>query len=323
MCQKPMQKWGKHRNGKPRYRCEDCGTNGTRIRADLTEKYRKELYEKWLLSKFTLSDYAVKYGVTRRTLDRWFVPFRNHEIVPTPHSTQSDIFIIDGYYVEYGATVLIAQNPRNEIIGWHFTYRENTSTWFEFLNQITVFPRAIVCDGQKGMLKAIQIRYPGVILQRCQFHVIHHINLLLTKHPETEAARELKTLVNQITKVKTKDDLKEWLLIYKSWYHNYKDFLKERTYQDHLTPQGRRKWHYTHGHLHASYSHLKNALPHLFKYLLYPEIPNTSNRIEGGINAQLQRMIDDHRGTKLLQRRQMIALILKRKQTKKPTQNVT
>jgi hypothetical protein len=216
--------------------------------------------------------------------------------------------------VEYGATVLIAQNPLNQVVGWHFTYTESATTWSEFLNHLSAFPRAIVCDGQKGMIKAIKLRYPGVIIQRCQFHVIHQINLLLTKHPETEAARRLKTLVNQITSVQTKEDLKIWLVHYKTWYHAYESFLKEKTYQEKLTPRGRRKWHYTHGHLHASHSHLKNALPNLFQYLRYPGIPNTSNRIEGGINAQIQRKIDDHRGTTLLQRRQIIALLLKQKQ---------
>lgn len=309
-----MQKWGIHRSGKAHYRCPRCGSNGTRLRADLTQKYHRQLYQKWLLSKLTLSDFGVAYRVTRRTLDRWFTPFRDEEIVPSCHLTQSDIFIIDGYYVEYGATVLIAQNPLNKVVSWHFTYTENSSTWLTFLNGISTFPRAVVCDGQKGMLKAIKLRYPGVIIQRCQFHVIHQINLLLTKHPETEAARKLKYLVNQIVLVKIKDDLRTWLLSYKSWYRQYADFIKERTSQEKLTPTGRHKWHYTHGHLHASHSHLKNALPNLFQYLRDGEIPNTSNRIEGGINAQIQRLIDHHRGTKILQRRQIIALLLKRKQ---------
>ncbi len=309
-----MQKWGSHRSGKAHYRCPRCGSNETRLRVDLTQKYHRQLYQKWLLSKLTLSDFGVAYRVTSRTLDRWFTPFRDEEITPSCHLIQSDIFIIDGYYVEYGATVLIAQNPLNQVVGWHFTYTENSSTWLTFLNSISAFPRAVICDGQKGMFKAIKLRYPGVIIQRCQFHVIHQINLLLTKHPETEAARKLKYLVNQIVLVKSKDDLRTWLLTYKSWYQQYRAFLKERTYQEKLTPTGRRKWHYTHGHLHASHSHLKNALPNLFQYLRYPQIPNTSNRIEGGINAQIQRLIDHHRGTKLLQRRQIIALLLKRKQ---------
>jgi len=310
-----MQKWGKHRSGKVHYRCPWCGSNETRLRVDLTQRYRRQLYQKWLLSKFTLSDFGKQYGVTRQTLDRWFLPFRDEEIIPDYHLAQSDIFIIDGYYVEYGATCLIAQNPLNQVVGWHFTYTESSSTWLTFLNSISAFPRAVVCDGQKGMLKAIRLRHPGVIIQRCQFHVIHQINLLLTKHPETEAARQLKIIVNQITQVKTKEELRTWLLSYKSWYREYQSFLKERTYQEKLTLTGRHKWHYTHAHLHASHSHLKNALPNLFQCVRFPEIPNTSNRIEGGINAQLQRIIDDHRGTKILQRRQIIALLLKRKQS--------
>ncbi|MBP9670028.1 transposase [Candidatus Woesebacteria bacterium] len=312
-----MQKWGKHPGGNQRYRCSKCGTSGLLKRGDVPQKSHRELYQKWLLSKLTLSDFGAAYRVTRRTLDRWFAPFRDEEIVPSRHLTQSDVFIIDGYYVEYGATVLIAQNPLNQVVGWHFTYTENSSTWLTFLNSISSFPRAVVCDGQKGMLKAIKLRYPGVIIQRCQFHVIHQINLLLTKHPETEAARKLKYLVNQIILVKTKDGLRNWLISYKSWYKHYESFLKERTYQEKLTPTGRHKWHYTHGHLHASHSHLKNALPNLFQYLRFPQIPNTSNRIEGGINAQVQRLIDHHRGTKLLGRRQIIALLLKRKQEAK------
>jgi len=72
-----------------------------------------------------------------------------------------------------------------------------------------------VCDGQKGMIKAIKLRWPGVIIQRCQFHVIHQVNILLTKYPETLAAQTFKKLVGSIILVKTKDDLKIWLIAYK------------------------------------------------------------------------------------------------------------
>ena len=191
------------------------------------------------------------------------------------------------------------------------------------MKKISAFPCAIVCDGQKGMIKAIKLRWPGVIIQRCQFHVIHQVNILLTKYPETLAAQTFKKLVGSIILVKTKDDLKIWLIAYKQWYLEYKEFLKERTYQEGRTPTGRRKWHYTHGRLHAAHSHLKHAYPNLFQYIRFPQIPNTSNRIEGGINAQIQRHIDRHRGTTLFQRRQIIAAFLREKQTEKPTRNFT
>ncbi len=281
------------------------------------------MYESWLLSKLTLSDFAQKYAVTRRTLDNWFAPFREQEILPHSISGADEIFIIDGYYVQYGATVLIAQSTKNDVVNWLFTYAENFLTWLELCEKISVFPFAVVCDGQKGMIKAIKLRWPGIIIQRCQFHVIHQVNILLTKHPETLAAQTFKALVGDIVMVRTQNDLKIWLMRYKHWYVAYNTFLREKTYQDSRTPTGRQKWHYTHGRLHAAHSHLKHAFPNLFQYIRFPEIPNTSNRIEGGINAQIQRHIDHHRGTTLFQRRQIIAAFLKQKQSQKPTQNFT
>lgn len=318
-----MQKWGTHPSGTQRYRCLKCHDNGVRKRDDLIQKYRRILYQKWLLSKFTLSDFGNSYKVDRRTLDRWFKPFRDQDLLANEVNCRGKVVVIDGYYLQYGATVLVAQMTENTVIGWSFTYAENYTTWLGFFYTIKSFPLAIVCDGQKGMLKAIKLRWPGIVIQRCQFHVIHQVNILLTKHPETMAATQFKDLVNEITDVKTRDDLGSWLIQYRSWYRQYQLFFKERTYQEYTTSTGRRKWHYTHGHLHAANSHLKNALPNLFQYLRYPEIPNTSNRIEGGINALIQRRIDSHRGTTLFQRRQIIAGLLRQKQLQKPTRNVT
>ena len=184
------------------------------------------MYLKWLLSKLTLTDFAIKYHVTRRTLHNWFKPFRNLEITAHDTSGGEDIFIIDGYYLEFAATVLIAQTPSNQVIGWSFTYAENFSTWLDFFNSIAAFPSMVVCDGQKGMIKAIKLRWPGVVIQRCQFHVIHQINILLTKFPETMAAQKFKLLVSGISKVKTEIDLRVWLIQYRDWFQRYSYFLK-------------------------------------------------------------------------------------------------
>ncbi len=99
-----------------------------------------------------------------------------------------------------------------------------------------------------------------------------------------------------------------WISDYKIWWLTYNNFIKEKTYSNtELTPTGRRKWHYTHGRLHAAYSHLKNAIPNLFCYLLDPKIPNTTNFVEGAINSTLQEKLRLHRGLKLLKRRILIA----------------
>jgi len=266
-----------------------------------------------LTSKETVTQYAEKYDVTRRTVINWFRVFRDDEIVPKTVVTRDAVLIVDGYYVERFASVLIAQTTA-QIVTWHFTQTETSFTWSELLGKVPSIPFAVVCDGQKGILKALKTHWPSVIVHRCQFHVMHYCLLLLTKHPETQAAKDFRRIVLEISSIKTKEHCAVWLTIYRRWYNTYCEFLKSKTHQETMTPTGRKKWHYTHSRLHAAHSHLKNALPNLFKYLLYPEIPNTTNHIEGGTNARLQEYLHLHRGLGLFQRRQLIALLLKKKQ---------
>ena len=267
-----------------------------------------------MLGKLSLSEIAVKYKVTIRTLHNWFIPFWNKEPKPEQVNIADKILIIDGKYVEQKACVLIAVCNK-KIAFWYFTQRENYNTWFAFFSSFTHIPFAIVCDGQKGMLKAIRQRFPQVIIQRCQFHVIQYITTKLTKNPESNASQKLRELVLQISKIKTKQNLKIWLTNYKYWYQAHKEFIKEKTYQPHnLTLTGRPKWHYTHSRLHASHSHLKNSLPNLFRYLQHPKIPNTTNFVEGAINASMQEKLRFHRGLSLKKRRVLIAHFLSTKQ---------
>ena len=137
----------------------------------------------------------------------------------------------------------------------------------------------------------------------------------MTQNPESSASIELKILALKTSKIKTKEDLRVWLTDYKYWWQTHKEFIKEKTYPiNSFTPTGRPKWNYTHQKLHASHSHLKNAIHYLFRYLQHPEIPNTTNFVEGGINSPMQEKLRFHRGLKLPKRRILIAHFLSSKQ---------
>lgn len=309
-----MQKWGKDARGKPRFRCSSCKLSTQRKRIDVTQKHRLELFRTWLLGKLELSWYATKYGVSRQTLFNWFTPFWLEEPLPKEVDIRNRVLIVDGKYIERSATVLVATTT-DFVVFWHFTQRETAATWSIFFGGLLQIPFAVVLDGQRGAIKAVKSRFPGIIIQRCQFHVIHYCLAKLTQNPESTAAIELRFLVLRITRVTTRTEFSVWISDYKSWFHQHKGFLKQKTKQsDNLTPTGRPKWHYTHSRLHAAHSHLKNALPYLFKYLLYPQIPNTTNFVEGAINAPMQEKLRNHRGLNLTQRRVLIAHFLASKQ---------
>lgn len=309
-----MQKWGKSAAGTQRYICHKCKQTRVRTRPNSTKHNHFKLYLDWLSGKTTLDEFGVKHGVSRRTLGRWFKPFHQEEIFPDLIKCRGQVIIADGYFVHRQACVLITILTTNQPVTWYFTQTENTQTWLACFSQIKDAPLAIVLDGKAGSIKAAKFRWPRILVQRCQFHVIHYVNSLLTKNPEIQAARDFKRLIGKITSVRSLDQWKWWVEEFKDWYLLYGELIKERTYREALTPTGRHKWHYTHGRLHAAFSHVKNAFAFLFVYLKYPQIPNTSNRIEGSINASLQRLLDAHRGQSLLGQRQLISAFLKSKQ---------
>jgi hypothetical protein len=269
-----------------------------------------------------LTEIGSEYGVDRKTLKRWFQPFWDDEPLVDLKNIASKVLIIDGKVIEKNSTVLVGAVDK-KIVFWLFVQRESYATWRTFFTNFNHIPLAIVGDGQKGMFKAIKEVFPRVIFQRCQFHVIKYCRMKLTQNPETIAAQELRILALQTSKLKTKEGLRYWLEEYKMWLQNHLDFVKEKTYPENsFTPTGRRRWHYTHQNLHASYSHIKNAFPYLFRYLQHPRIPNTTNFVEGAINAPIQEKLRSHRGLKLPKRKILIAHFLSSKQGEKPTRNV-
>lgn len=317
-----MQKWGKDAHEKIRFRCKFCNASRIRKRSDLSKKYRKELFVKWLLGKQSLEEIAHKYKVSTKTIYRWFKPFWHDEPLPEIANIANQVLVIDGKYIDKNATVLVGTVGK-KVVFWLFVQRENYNSWRTFLSSFKHIPLAITCDGQKGMLKAIREVFSRVIVQRCQFHVIKYCRTKLTQNPESIAVQELRILVLQISKIKTKEELRIWLEDYKLWLQNHLDFVKEKTYSENsFTPTRRKRWHYTHKNLHASYSHIKNTFPYLFRCLQHPTIPNTTNFVEGVINAPMQEKLRFHRGLKLPKRRILITQFLSSKQPKKPTQNV-
>ena len=309
-----MQRWGKNKSGSVRFRCKFCNVSGTRKRLDLSQKYRKRLFVKWLLGKESLGEIATKYNTSIRTLNTWFKPFWGEEPLSKIENIANKVLVIDGKVIDKNSTVLVG-TVNKKVVFWLFVQRESYATWRTFFTNFDHIPFAIVGDGQKGMSKAIKEVFPRVIFQCCQFHVIKYCKTKLTQNPKTVAAQELRILVLQISKIKTKEELRLWLENYKIWLQNHLEFVKEKNYPENsFTPTGRKRWHYTHKNLHSAYSHIKNAFPYLFRYLQHPRIQNTTNFVEGAINAPMQEKLRSHRGLKLPKRKILIAQFLSSKQ---------
>jgi hypothetical protein len=166
-------------------------------------------------------------------------------------------------------------------------------------------PQAIVSDGSNALLKAARVVFPGVPQQRCLLHLQRQCLLWLTRRPKTLAGQSLRYLAIELLRVQSVEDAQDWNLLLSSWFELFGQVLQEKTLSVQLTP-GRRNWWYTHKSLRKAWRLLNNALPNLWLWLAYSEVPRTTNSLEGGINAPIKRLLHRHSG--LSPHRQKLAI---------------
>lgn len=313
-----MQKWGRHRNGKVRYYCSHCACSSTKHRTDISRQKYFRLFIQWLLGNQSLQEIAVISGISRMTLYRHFLEFK--KVSSYRHSVTSinKVIIIDGTFLTPSIVVLVARTT-TQIINWRFYTGENFITWKDFLTTL-LRPKAVVCDGQKGMLKALRLLWEGIIIQRCLFHIQSRCLTKLTQHPQLLPNQQLRLICLKICHLETLEARNSWLREYRQWKLDNQRFIYHKTL--HFNPIIEDIYYtYAHRSTRTVIYLIDHALPNMFEYLYDSDIPRTSNYLEGGTNARLKELIHRHRGLTL--KGQIILADHYLRKQQKPTQNVT
>jgi hypothetical protein len=68
------------------------------------------------------------------------------------------------------------------------------ANWSAFLGSLAGEPKRIVCDAHKGMLQAVEERWPQAEVHQCEWHLHHALERLLTKELRSDPSDELKEL---------------------------------------------------------------------------------------------------------------------------------
>lgn len=315
-----MQKHGKTVKNTTRWYCSFCHKSSVWKRFDLTEKYTRKLFSSWTTGNQNLTEIAHTKRVTRETLSRRFSKYYHQDLTPVaPVSLEGQVLVCDGIHTDGRYEVVLIVRTKNIPIYWHAVPYELYSTWLSVFSRLPR-PKAIVGDGQKGMIAAIHTVWPDIPFQRCIVHVERLVRLRVSCHPTTRAGYELLRLSMRLKTVWTRRQKRRWLRSFKHWRKKYKSTINQKTTI--ILPSGRKSWRYTHGRLHSAYSLINNRLPNLFTYVGHRDIPRTTNLVEGGINARIKELIHRHRGL-TGEKKKIIAFnyLLNRRQ--KPTQNVT
>ena len=317
-----MQKRGRTAAGTQRWYCSSWVSSAVRKRPDTQDRHHRALFTRWLTGNRSLSEVAYDYGVSRRTLIRWFAPLWGRiQPLPTLNLEPCAVYILDGVYLSGREHAALICRTLTAQLTWMFAVRESFASWVAFLQNLPA-PDVIVLDGQKGLLAAILCLWPQAQIQRCLVHIERLARIKLTRQPKTRVGKELLTLVRGLFSVRTRRQRRRWLRAYRRWEQQHAVFLKERSYGEPKAGK-KRSWWYTHRNIRAARSLLRNALPHLFTFVHYPHVPRTTNHVEGGVNSRLKELVHRHRGLPQDRKQVLVGKYLARRREEKPPRNVT
>jgi len=315
-CQNKLQKRSKTAAGKQRWQCKVCAFSTTHKRPDLSHGFTLEKFVSWLLGKLSQNELDQSSRTFRsQTVWCW-------DIIPKPILTGEihHSIIVDGIRVGH-MSCLIARTTKY-VITWVWVPYEGSSYW-SILFMLLPQPNYVVCDGQKGLLKALAICWPDSIIQRCRFHAWLNIKAKLTLHPESKASQELLQIARNLLQVRTKKQARRWKYQLKYWYRKHHKFINERTIK-YNPKRGERRWRYTHERLRSAYRQLNKITDNLLQssYRINPELPHTTNHIEGGINSQIRTKLKSHRGMNQTHQMRLVDWYLySRVEAQKPPRN--
>ena len=303
-CSNKLQKNGynitKH-GKKTKWKCLQCDTNRQRPRLDLRSKYTLRRFVDYLIGTASATDV---FGSTS-TFNRQNAWCWNIEPQPIITGEVYDYLIIDAKPLK-GSTCAIVRN-RKCVINWRHGISENSTLWRETLS-VLPRPGAVVCDGQRGISKALNVLWPGTVIQRCHVHVRRNIRIKLTRNPQTEAGADLQWLMIRLGQVNNDTSMAVFIALFDELYVKHLNFLNERTYN--TNPEGKRKWWYTHGKVRSAYRQIDKLISddQLFAFITHPklDLSSTTNGLEGGINSRLDELIMRHRGMNLRRQQRLV-----------------
>ncbi len=211
---------------------------------------------------------------------------------------------VDGIYV--GSWCCLIAVAGDHVLGWQWCDTEKKAAWAALLTRFPA-PTVVITDGGSGIAAALSECWSETAVQRCLVHVQRNVRTYLTGRPRTEAGKALLRLGRALTRITTAAEAAAWLGGLNDWHQSYGRLVKARTYRtgSAVVPgwvRDNQTWWYTHDRLRKAYRLLErlSQAGMLFTYLRTEfaglQIASTTNRIEGGTNAQLRLLLRAHRG---------------------------
>lgn len=309
VCGSGMRRHGVTSAGTERYFCPVCRKATTIRRDDARLRHEYDRLVAWLTSPDSKTEIAKRYGLTRQALSYEFRQFfKKNPDGMAPVGFQAKRLIVDAKFIHGSELCALIAVDEDDKIFWQFATGENYGTWYACLVRFKP-PEVVVADGEKGVAGFVKRYWPGTGFQRCHFHMVKLVIQYLSRNPKEEAGIEILKLMYRLKYVKSHEHKQRWLMFHEIWEKRFEKVFNEKN----------ESGQYAHRKIRSVRFIVRKALPNLFTYLDYPGCPNTTNLVEGWVNAALAEALRRHRGLHLSQKKILVSIILSHLTRKKPT----
>ncbi len=280
--------FGTSRQNRQRFKCKQC--QKTYIWKEKVNKYNREKiwFELWIRESYSIRQISIHSRHSESKLKRiknyWLeqMPYENFDF------SKYKYLIYDGtYFHKTGCFISLMDAISQKTIAHIYTKKEGYRwiyPWFSSLKERGLNPLYITMDGERSAIRAIHELWPQARIQRCLYHIQREGMRWLRTYPKTQAGKDLRCLLKTLCQINSAEERDRFIAAYAQWLDRYKNFVL-------LLPREQVAFK----DLRRTMALIYNALPDMFYYLDDPNIPKTTNTLEG-FYSRLKADYRKHRG---------------------------
>lgn len=220
----------------------------------------------------------------KRVIDYWLKipPEIKQDYLSVKH------IICDGTLLKRNVGIYSVMDASNkQILKGSYGVKEGVKDLLPFYTSLAglgLNPISATVDGNPQQIKYLREVWPSIIIQRCIVHVQRQGLSWCRRTPKRTEAKHLRELFIGICDIFSTQEAQRFTLDFKKWENRYGSMIQ------HSTNRGK-----VFSDIIRARSMLTKALPDLFHYLDNPNIPRSTNALEGYF-SRLKEHYRLHRG---------------------------
>lgn len=202
---------------------------------------------------------------------------------------QHQYLILDGTFIHRPVSLITLMDAKaNRVIYGQYGIEEESESdllaFFEPLVKKGLAPKSFTTDGKPQVIRTIRAIWPNILIQRCLVH-IQRQGLAWCRHePKMTYSRKLREIFLQVAHIYTREERDQFIELVKKWEERYGHDIQVHPEKGRVFSDIRR-----------ARSMLLKALPDMFHYLEDPNIPRSTNGLEG-YYSRVKDHYRQHRG---------------------------